>query len=141
MQGRIHEDGMSEGKILIVDDDASVRQVTAAMLERLNYTTVAVDSGVAALEVCARECGAQEGHAERGFDFVLLDLAMPDMSGVELLAVLRVKYPRLAVVVMTGYADIGSALQIETDTETRLLAKPFTVAELQAALTTTRKIA
>lgn len=137
---------MSEGKILIVDDDASVRLVTAAMLERLNYTAVAVDSGAAALEMCARERsaqkgGAQEGQGQGGFDLVLLDLAMPDMSGVELLAVLRVKYPRLAIVVMTGYADIGSALQIKTDTETRLLAKPFTVAELQAALTTTRKIA
>ncbi len=137
---------MSEGKILIVDDDALVRLVTAAMLERLNYTAVAVDSGAAALEVCAQERDAQERDAQRGgaegsFDVVLLDLAMPDMSGVELLAVLRVKYPRLAVVVMTGYADIGPALQIKTDTETRLLAKPFTVAELQAALTTTRKIA
>ena len=53
MQGRTHEDGMSEGKILIVDEDAAVRQVTAAMLERLNYTAVAVavavDSGAAAL--------------------------------------------------------------------------------------------
>lgn len=136
---------MSEGKILIVDDDAAVRLVTAAMLERLNYTAVAVDSGAAALEVCAQERDAQERDAQErdaqgSFDVVLLDLAMPDMSGVELLAELRVKYPRLAVVVMTGYADIGSALQIKTDIETRLLAKPFTVAELQAALTTTRKI-
>ena len=127
---------MSEGKILIVDDDAAVRLVTAAMLERLNCTAVAVDSGAAALEVFA-----QERDEQGSFDVVLLDLAMPDMSGVELLAVLRVKYPQLAVVVMTGYADIGPALQIKTDTETRLLAKPFTVAELQAALTTTRKIA
>jgi CheY-like chemotaxis protein len=132
---------MSEGKILIVDDDASVRLVAAAMLQRLNYTAVAVDSGAAALESGAKESGAEESHAQGGFDVVLLDLAMPDMSGVELLAVLRLKYPRLAVVVMTGYADIGSALQIKTDTETHLLAKPFTVAELRAALTTTRKIA
>ncbi len=128
---------MSEGKILIVDDDASVRLVTAAMLERLNYAAVAVDSGAAAMaalaaqEVCAREC----------FDVMLLDLAMPDMSGAELLKVMRVKYPRLPVVVMTGYADVESALQIKTDTETRLLAKPFTVAELQTALATSRKIA
>lgn len=122
---------MSNGKILIVDDDAAVRLVTTAMLERLNYTAVAVDSGVAALEVCARE----------SFDTVLLDLAMPDMSGAELFALLRTKYPRLAVVVMTGYADIESALQIKTDTETHLLAKPFTVAELQNALATSRKTA
>jgi CheY-like chemotaxis protein len=132
---------MSEGKILIVDDDAAVRLVTAAMLERLNYTVVAVDSGAAALELCAQESDAQESDAKRGFDGVLLDLAMPDMSGVELLALLRVQYPRLAVVVMTGHADMGSALQIKTDTETRLLAKPFTIAELQTALATTRKIA
>ena len=51
---------MSEGKILIVDDDASVRLVAAAMLQRLNYTAVAVDSGAAALEVCAKESGAQD---------------------------------------------------------------------------------
>ncbi len=122
---------MSEGKILIVDDDAPVRLVTAAMLEQLNYTVVAVDSGPAALQVCAQEC----------FDVMLLDLAMPDMSGAELHAVIRVKYPRLAVVVMTGYADVESALQINTDTDTRLLAKPFTIAELRSALTTSRKIA
>lgn len=137
---------MSEGKMLIVGDDAAVRLVTAAMLERLNYTAVAVDRGAAALEVFEQERDAQERDAQGSgtqgsFDVVLLDLAMPDMSGVELLAVLRVKYPRLAVVVMTGCVDIGSALQVKTDTETRLLAKPFTVAELQAALTTTRKIA
>lgn len=122
---------MSEGKILIVDDDASVRLVTAAMLERLNYSAVAVDSAAAALAVCAQDC----------FDVMLLDLAMPDLSGAELLKVIRMKYPQLAVVVMTGYADVESTLQIKTDTETRLLTKPFTVAELRAALATSRKIA
>ena len=122
---------MSEGKILIVDDDASVRLVTAAMLERLNYSAVAVDSGAAALAMCSQEC----------FDVMLLDLAMPDLSGADLLEMIRVKYPRLAVVVMTGYAAVESALRIRSDTETRLLTKPFTVAELRAALTTSRKTA
>lgn len=122
---------MLQGKILIVDDDAAVRLVTAAMLERLNYTAVAVASGVAALEVCDLET----------FDAMLLDLAMPDMTGVELQALLRTRCPRLTVVVMTGYADAETTLQINSDSETRFLAKPFTVAELDKALSTSRKVA
>ncbi len=83
--------------ILLVDDDHSVREVTAQMLENLGFTVIAADSGDDALQLLTQ--GAE-------VDLLLADFAMPGMNGGELARAVRVRHPELPVVFVTGYAEL-----------------------------------
>ena len=104
--------------VLLVDDDASVREPTASMLRELGCTVTDVDNGAAALALL------RDGAA---LDVLLLDFAMPEMNGIEVARVISAMRPQLPVVFMTGY--IGST-KWEGAEQKRLMKKPFTVAEL-----------
>ncbi|KAB1071540.1 response regulator [Methylobacterium planeticum] len=103
--------------ILVVDDDAEVRHVTASFLSGFGYSETEAGDGAAALALLER----------RSFDLVVADLAMPGMSGVELAATLRRRWPNLPVLILTGHAD---AMQIPDDVP--VLTKPFGSGELAA---------
>ena len=115
----------------MVDDDAAVRGVTSAMLERLAYEGVAVESGTAALAACS----------STRFDAVMLDLAMPEMSGTQVHERLREHHPALPILIVSGFAGPAADQHILSDPHTTLLAKPFSITELDAALTAVRKFA
>jgi PAS domain S-box-containing protein len=87
----------SQHCILLVDDDHSVREVTAQMLEDLGFTVIAADSGDDALQLLTQ--GAE-------VDLLLADFAMPGMNGGELARAVRVRHPELPVVFVTGYAEL-----------------------------------
>lgn len=101
--------------ILVVDDDAEVRHVTASFLSGFGYSETEAEDGRAALRLM-----------ERGrFDLVVADLAMPGMSGVELAAEIRERDLGIPVLILTGHAD---AMPIPDDLP--VLAKPFRSADL-----------
>ena len=101
--------------ILVVDDDAEVRHVTASFLSGFGYSETEAEDGRAALRLM-----------ERGrFDLVVADLAMPGMNGVELAAEIRDRVPGMPVLILTGHAD---AMQIPDDLP--VLAKPFRSTDL-----------
>jgi DNA-binding NtrC family response regulator len=112
-------------RILVVDDEAVVRELTVEILRRNGYRPHGVPSAKHALELLDREA----------FDLVVSDVVMPEMTGVEFLYELRARQPELPVVLMTG----GSK---EPERTTRavelgasgLLYKPFTHDELKAAV-------
>jgi signal transduction histidine kinase/CheY-like chemotaxis protein len=112
--------------ILLVDDDSAVRQVTASMLEEIGYVMLTMGSGGAALDAL--------DHTK--VDLVLLDFAMPGMSGVELARQIRQKFPALPILFVTGYADKAAFADVS---EERIIKKPFIGNELttkvNAALT------
>ena len=101
-------------RILLVDDDASVREVTAAILVERGYELVEAGSGGAALDVLSRE--------GEDIDLLLIDFAMPGMNGLEVAREARVRRPGLPVLFVTGYAD--SAAMDEMSRE-RIISKPF----------------
>ena len=108
---------MSEGSILLVDDDDIVRDVTRAILEASGYEVTEAPDGARALALVA------DGH----FDLVLADLVMPVMPGPELARQLALRYPDLAILFMSGYGD-GYEHQVDS----RLIVpKPFTIAVLR----------
>ncbi len=110
-------------RILLVDDDADVRSITADMLENSGHQVVQASSGAAALDVLNR--------AESPVELVLADLAMPGINGVELAAIVRLTWPALPVLLMTGYADTSLT---SPDADHEVLRKPFLAAELAASL-------
>jgi PAS domain S-box-containing protein len=111
-------------RILLVDDHPGVRATTAAMLEDLGHHVAQADGGEAGLGELIR--------AERPFDVLVTDYAMPHQSGVELIERARLVAAGLPGIIITGYADAGSIAQRPQDVA--VLGKPFTPAELAAAL-------
>jgi signal transduction histidine kinase/ActR/RegA family two-component response regulator len=110
--------------ILLVDDDNAVREVTASILEEIGYVVLKVGSGGAALDLL-------DQHTK--IDLVLLDLAMPGMSGVELARQIQLKFPTLPVLFVTGYADKTA---LEDVGEERIIKKPFVDDELTTKVNT-----
>jgi CheY-like chemotaxis protein len=107
--------------VLLVDDDAAVREVTARILQDLGYGVLEAGSGGAALDVLDREAA---------IDLLLVDFAMPGMNGAEVAREVQARRPGLPVLFITGYADT-EALAAGGG---RILRKPFVERELAARL-------
>jgi len=106
--------------ILLVDDDEGVRDFVADGLRAEGYLVHEASHGAQAL---------RRLQADSTIDLMVVDLAMPGMTGTELVRQARLQRPGLAVLYMTGHA--GDPMVDERD---RLLAKPFRMAELAAAV-------
>ena len=115
-QGQASKSGRS-ARVLLVDDDDAVRQVTADMLNELEYQVREAGSAGAAFDILDRQ----------EIDLLILDFAMPGMSGAEVARRVRRRYPTLPIVFVTGYADRAA---LEDIGETRTIGKPFDIREL-----------
>ncbi len=116
---------MGEGaKVLVVDDEEAVRLVTVEMLQRMGYAATAADSGQNALAQIS----------EQAFDLVLLDLAMPEMSGAETFNALRQIAPEVPVLFMTGYSRDDLQEVLDGHCNAQVLPKPFPMQELLGAV-------
>jgi signal transduction histidine kinase len=104
-------------RILLVDDDAAVRDVTAAMLRDMGYEMEEAASGDAALAVLAA----------KSFDLVVIDFAMPGMSGAELARRVRNRHPSLPVLFVTGYAERDALGEVS---DRQIVSKPYVGSEL-----------
>jgi signal transduction histidine kinase/CheY-like chemotaxis protein len=111
--------------ILLVDDDSAVREVTASILEEVGYVVLKVGSGGAALDLLDQNTK---------IDLVLLDFAMPGMSGVEVASHVQRKFPAVPILFLTGYADQSALGDIG---EQRIIRKPFIDDELITKVDTT----
>jgi signal transduction histidine kinase/ActR/RegA family two-component response regulator len=112
------------GRILLVDDDETVRMTTSRMLQDFLLEVVEAASGQAALAILERD---------RQFGVVIVDFAMPQMNGTELANRVRALWPDAPLMFVTGYVgddDIRHWSELGIPT----LSKPFTAAELAAAL-------
>ena len=115
---------MSLGKVLIVDDEAEVRQVLEEFLRSRDYEAVLAQSGPEALGVL----DAQKP------DLVLLDVAMPEMDGVEALSRIVALHPSLPVIMVTANADIGVTSKLLAMGAVDYIPKPFDLDYLDQAL-------
>jgi CheY-like chemotaxis protein/anti-anti-sigma regulatory factor len=108
-------------RVLVVDDEESVRITTAAILEQEGYVVSTAADGREALET------ARRGH----FDLVLTDLRMDDMDGIALLHELQTDHPNLVTIVLTGYASIESSIDALRQGVYDYLVKPCMVEDLK----------
>jgi two-component system, cell cycle sensor histidine kinase and response regulator CckA len=107
--------------VLLVEDAEALRRLAHEVLESAGYTVLEASSGEEALRMAG---------SRRAIDVLLTDLVMPDMTGRELAAWLRVAEPRLRVVYMSGYTDEAAALSGDLTAESRFLQKPFSADQL-----------
>lgn len=113
-------------RILLVEDDRRVREVTAAMLRELGYRVVETENGQEAL-------AHLEAHAAE-IDLVLSDVIMPRMGGSELVGRLRAEHPEMKILLMTGYTDDDSLRRRVEQEGLPIVEKPFTELGLASAL-------
>jgi DNA-binding NtrC family response regulator len=112
-------------KILVVDDDDSLRWVLQTQLEDLGYVVRSAPDAEQALTAMEESLPA----------LVLSDLKMPGMSGLELLSRIRNEYPEVPVVIMTAYGTIQSAVQAMRSGAYDYLTKPIDFEELGLVIT------
>jgi CheY-like chemotaxis protein len=108
--------------VLVVDDDDAVRLVVAEILRDLSYDVIEVGSAGAAFDML-------QTHPD--IDLLLLDFAMPGMSGAEVARHVRARHPRLPILFVTGYAD---RTQLAGISEAQTIGKPFEPHELAARI-------
>ncbi len=104
-------------RVLIVDDEISVRKVMAAVLAQLGFPCETAASGEEALRVLETQ----------RIDAVISDLQMPGMSGMELLAKVRQSYPQTVFLMVTGVDDIRVGVQAMRQGADDYLVKPLQV--------------
>jgi CheY-like chemotaxis protein len=112
--------------ILIVEDDAVIRNNVRACLQQLGYTAFEAASGDAALAICDEKLGK--------IDLVMTDLVMPGMSGRETAAILKVRYPEIPLLYTSGYTEDDATHRELLQEGTAFLEKPYTVADLARAV-------
>ena len=105
----------SQVHILVVDDERNIRKNLTMVLESAGYKVDATGDGEDALTKCK----------ERHYDIALVDIQMPKMGGLELLRYLRTLRPNLAVVILTAYGTVDSAVEAMKLGAVDFLEKPF----------------
>jgi len=113
-------------RILIADDEESMRMLVARAISMDGHTTVTAQDGVEALEILAREDGA--------FDLLLSDIQMPVMDGIALALAAARDFPRLTILLMTGFADQRERASNLNAIAHDVISKPFSVADIRAAV-------
>src|SRR6201997_469392 len=113
-------------RVLIADDEDSMRSLVARAIAMDGHTIVTAQDGAEALEILTNEAGA--------FDLLLTDIQMPVMDGIALALAAARDFPNLTILLMTGYADQRERAQGLDALIHDVIAKPFTLASLRAAV-------
>ncbi|HTZ96574.1 MAG TPA: sigma-54 dependent transcriptional regulator [Terriglobales bacterium] len=118
----------SPGWVLIIDDEAEIRESLETLLGLEGYAVESASSGEEGLSRLA----------ERSFDLVLLDLALPDRSGMELLADIRNQDSQLAIIMITAYGTVENAVRAMQVGAANFIQKPWDneklLADVRAAI-------
>jgi len=121
-----NEPAKGTGRILLVDDEESVRNFVREALENLGYTVSACADGVAGIDYYRKH------HQE--IDLVILDLIMPRMSGQDAFRELKKINPHVSVLVSSGFSHTQATRQMLDEGVPALLNKPFQITELARAV-------
>jgi two-component system, cell cycle response regulator CpdR len=113
-------------RILIAEDEEAIRHLVARALRQDGHEVTMAKDGADALDVLAREPGA--------FELLLTDIRMPVMDGIALALAATRDHPALTILLMTGYADQRERAQGLDAIIHDVVAKPFTLATIRAAV-------
>src|SRR5690606_21193921 len=122
--------GMARGQVLVVDDEPSILSTLKKALSLEGYS-VEVAGGVGI---------AEERLAKKSFDVVLLDVALPDGDGLELLERLKASGTESAVIMMSGHATIDAAVRATRLGALDFLEKPLSTDRLLLVLENTLRL-
>ena len=107
-------------RILLAEDDTSMREYLQRALQRVGYDVVAVGCGTEAMPLLERE----------RFDLLLTDIVMPEMDGIELAQKASVIDPGIRVMFITGFAAVALNPDSRAPKDAKVLSKPFHLRDL-----------
>ena len=107
-------------RILVVDDDESIRKTMKAILEDEGYLVDLAGTGSEAIQKTE----------EKAYNVALLDIRLPDMEGVKLLRLMKDTVPRTRKIMVTGYPSMQNAIEALNKNADAFLTKPVNVEEL-----------
>jgi len=116
------------GKVLIVDDEPFIRQLLRRTVEREGFAVMEAEDGEAAIQLF-------QDHA---FDFVISDIKMPKMDGMELLKAIKADFPNTQVLLITAYSGEYSPQDIIEAGADYFISKPFKNLEIRQTLAALR---
>ncbi len=105
----------ASGRVLIIDDELSLRQTLARILQRAGFEVTTAGSAVEGLDLLSHQT----------WDLIYMDIRMPDMNGLEALREIRARLPELPVILFTAQPDLSSALEALRNGATDYLLKPL----------------
>src|SRR5664279_2864080 len=109
------EETASQGSVLIIDDEAAIRESLQTLLELEGYEVDTANDGTEGLARLA----------DRPYDLVLLDFAMPERNGIEILQDIRERDSELAVVMITAYGTVENAVNAMQAGANNFIQKPW----------------
>lgn len=109
---------VSQGGVLVVDDEADIRKVVRLMLEKRGYHVIEAEDGGKAMEA------VKSGENPMVLDVIITDLRMPKINGVEAITYFQKEYPSVPLIVLTGFPDIAMATLLLKQGIVDYLVKP-----------------
>jgi DNA-binding response OmpR family regulator len=111
-------------KILIVDDDETIRKSITTVLEEKGYLVDTAENGRAAIRKSEKEV----------YSLALIDIRLPDMDGVQLLTALKETAPKMVKIIITGYPSLQNAVEAVNKGADGYIVKPIKMGELLAMI-------
>jgi DNA-binding response OmpR family regulator len=108
-------------KLLIIDDNKEILSALKEFFTRKSYEIFSATDGLEGLKLLETE--------QHGFDLVITDLVMPNISGVALISIIKKRFPDTPVIAITGWGEHPEALATEAQAD-KVLEKPFELSEL-----------
>ncbi len=115
---------MKKTVILIIDDDPNLRKTLVDILQVKGYETLAAGDGAEGLSVLQKNA----------VDLALIDLGLPDISGLDLLSRIRTDHPATAVIILTGNASLESAIEATSRGAYSYLKKPYEIDQMMVQI-------
>ncbi len=110
-----------KSRILVVDDEDSIREFLEIMLKKENYEVTTAEDGLKAKEILAK----------KSFDMVISDMQMPNMTGIELLKHVKESYPDIVFMIITAFGTTESAVDAMKMGAYDYVTKPFKIDEVR----------
>jgi DNA-binding NtrC family response regulator len=112
-------------KLLIIDDNKEILDALCEFLSKKKYDITSANNGLEGLKYLEQE--------KQGFDVVITDLIMPDISGVALISIIKKRFPDIIVIAITGWGEHPEALATEAEAD-HVMEKPFELSKLEKLL-------
>jgi len=118
----------TNGRVLIVDDEPDIRKVVRMTLQKAGYDVLEAENGEKAIEVI------NSGENRLLLDVIICDIRMPKVNGIEAIAYFRQNYPRVPLIVLTGFPDTDMATSLLRQGVVDYLVKPVEGDKLKASV-------
>jgi len=107
-------------RILVIDDDESIRKILKAILEDEGYSVETAETGRQAIDKCN----------VKFYNLALIDVRLPDIQGVALLTKLKETVPRMRKIIITGFPTVQNAIEAVNNKADAYMLKPFEVGKI-----------